>query len=75
MQQCYRINEPTDYSKKKPTLGVQKRNFQMSYDLTLTTDLPSSNKKSKPSSPDKKNESTSDQASELSTLDTNTDKF
>ena len=31
--------------------------------------------KSKPSPSDKNNESTSDQASELSTLDTNTDKF
>ena len=45
-------------------------------DLTSNTEFPSSTeKKLKPSSPDKNNEFTSDQASELSTLDTNTDKF
>ena len=61
---------------KTPPLGVHKRNFQISYDLTSNTEFLSSNKKkSKPSPPDKTNESTSDQASELSTLDTNTDKF
>ena len=37
--------EPTDNSKKNPYLGIQKRNFQISYDLTSTTDFPSSNKK------------------------------
>ena len=42
----------------------------------MTTELPSSNKnKSKPSPPEKNFESTSDQASELSILNTNTDKF
>ena len=68
--------EPTDITKKNPPLGVQKRNFQISYDLTSNTDFPSSNKKkSKPSPPDKNNDSNGDQASEFSTLDTNTDKF
>ena len=61
---------------KNPPLGVQKRKFQISYDLTLNTEFPSSTKnKSKPFPPDKNNESTSGQACELSTLDTHTDKF
>ena len=68
--------EPTDITKKNPPLGVQTRNFQISYDLTSNTDFPSSNKKkSKPSPPDKNNDSNGDQASELSIVDTNTDKF
>ena len=67
--------EPTDNTKMNHPLGVQIRNFQISYDLTSTTDFPSPYKKtSKPFHPDKNNKSTSDQASELSTLDTNIDK-
>ena len=37
--------EPTDITKKNPPLGVQKQNFQISYDLTSNTDFPSFNKK------------------------------
>ena len=66
----------TDIAKRNLPLGVQTWNFQISYDLTSNTDFPSSNKnKSKPSPPDKNNDSNGDQASEISTLDTHTDKF
>ena len=67
--------EPTDNTEMNHPLSIQIRNFQISYDLTSTTDFPSSyKKKSKPFLSDKNNKSTSDQASELSTLDTNIDK-
>ena len=47
--------EPTDTTTKNPPLGVLKRDFQISYDLTSNTEFPSSNKKkSKPSPPDKR---------------------
>ena len=68
--------EVTDNTKKYPPLGVQKRNFQISYNLTSTIDFPSSHKKKSKSSPrNSTNDSPCDQASKLSTLDTNADKF
>ena len=35
--------EPTDKSKKNPPLDVERQNFQISYDLTSTTNFPYSN--------------------------------
>ena len=46
-----KIIEPTYNTKKNPPIGVQKRNFQISYDLTSFTDFPSLTKNSKPSPP------------------------
>ena len=40
-----KIIEPTYNTKKNPPIGVQKRNFQISYDLTSFTDFPSLTKK------------------------------
>ena len=76
MQQHYNriLNQPTilkiSYSRSS------KRNFQISYDLTSTTDFPSFHKnKSKNYPPDSTNDSPCDQASELSTLNTNDEKI
>ena len=69
----FTLNQPA-IQNKYHLLGVQKRHFQISYDLTSTTDFPSSQKKEpKTSTPNSTKDFTCDQANEISIFDTNTD--
>ena len=67
--------ESIDNTKKNPLLAFKNKTFKSPTTPLHLQTFYSRQKKSKPSPPNKNNESTSDQASELPTLDTNTDTF